>query len=78
MSINGFFGRFETDKTDRLFRNLGYSTAEMADALGVSPLELKTQAKWLEKGTILELPDGRQYYFDFTYTGQVFTEIKRE
>lgn len=77
MSINGFFGRLEMNRTDRLFRNLGYSTAEMADALGTSEDELREQSKWIEdsNGKYLELPDGRRFEFEFTYTGSVFKEV---
>ena len=72
LTVNGFFGTQAEDKTDRFFANAGYSTAEAAEALGITEAELRNQDNWHNGQFHI---NGLVYAFNFNYSGSLWQRV---
>lgn len=72
LTSSGFFGKEESDAVSRMFVNAGYSVSDIANIYGIDVDDLLDSNNWSGDTLII---NGQMYKFNFTYTGDILTEI---
>ena len=72
LTTNGFLSRQKDDAISRMFMNAGYDVDVVASRYGFNTDALLDESNW--NGDIFTY-NGKAYQFDFTYYGDILTEI---
>lgn len=77
LTTQGFLGHLKSDKLDRMFTNLGYSSDELAEQTGINEEDLINVNNWtFENGEGILNVNNTRYKIVWTYTGSVLEEVR--